>query len=199
MLVPVAFVPGGRPCSNYGSSSLVGRASIIGSNDKEVSIGDLVGGLHGGKYQFGIGGAAHVGCDFAIALASSDMLDTVNNDTETPRWACKLEPEPERLAGELSFRADGDKAAVVHVTNTMNTWEPFFAQLFPDVGLEVFPHKGTLAPRGGANNVCDPSKPYSDSQHLEIRWDGRASSNAFLVVKTEEEQWTFLITAEAAP
>ena len=67
------------------------------------------------------------------------------------------------------------------------------------VGFSVTPTQGTLAPRGGANNVCDPTRPYSDSQQLKITHQGHpASEPAFLVVKTEEEQWTFKLVFETS-
>mmetsp|Transcript_37032 Transcript_37032/g.61327 ORF Transcript_37032/g.61327 Transcript_37032/m.61327 type:complete len:178 (-) Transcript_37032:13-546(-) len=168
---------------------------------EQVPIEKLVGGLHGGKYQFSVPSACY---EFADALASSSTASTTSTSMlsaaghcDVPRWASALKPTPEQLSGELRLDACGTTASV-HVDNAMMTWEPFFAKVLPAVeGLEVQPAAGILAPRGGANNACDPSKPYSDSQHFEIRWDGKTSCNVFLVVGTEEEQWTFSITAEA--
>merc|ERR1712070_1232155 len=108
-------------------------------------------------------------------------------------------------------------------TNSFKIWEPFVAAVLPfpaggdeDAGAAVFdaamalsvtfsvgPIRGTLAPQGGANNVCDPSRPYSDSATVSVLWEGGRdgavlgvppvvpAGGVALVVKTEEEQWTY--------
>ena len=45
----------------------------------------------------------------------------------------------------------------------------------------------------GANNACDETKPYSDAQTLTIRCAPTTpvGTEAFLVVQTEEAQWTW--------
>lgn len=124
-------------------------------------------------------------------------------------------------AGTLRFSPE-QRRQDVRVTNSYKTWEPFVAAVLPfpagaddaassdaamALGLaaafSVDPMRGTLAPRGGANNACDPAKPYSDSATVGLLWDGEADAamqgatpaattgGVALVVKTEEEQWTY--------
>ena len=129
---------------------------------------------------------------FAEALASTrDSAPDVPGIGEIPAWAQRLAPEREKLAGALAI-APGSEGSVV-VYNRYKTWEPFFVALHPPEGpWAVEPWQGTLAPRGGANNVCDPSKPYSDTQTLAVRCcGGEVGDEALLVVGTEEEQWTY--------
>ena len=105
----------------------------------------------------------------------------------------KKAAEREKLAGALAIAPGSEGLVVVH--NRYKTWEPFFVALHPpEAGhaWAVEPWQGTLAPRGGANNVCDPSKPYSDTQTLAVRCcGGEVGDEALLVVGTEEEQWTY--------
>ena len=62
---------------------------------------------------------------------------------------------------------------------------------------------GHLAPRGGANNVCDESKPYSDSVELTVRMrggdggqrDGPCVCGVVVLVRTEEDSWLFQLVA----
>ena len=55
--------------------------------------------------------------------------------------------------------------------------------------------RGYLAPRGGASNACDESKPYLDSADIRIEFVGDPQQAAvkdeelLLVVGTEAEVW----------
>eukprot|EP00965_Chrysotila_dentata_P104852 3463001-Pleurochrysis_carterae.AAC.1 len=101
-----------------------------------------------------------------------------------------------------------DRGAPVdsQVKNMYKTWEPFVAAVLPAddsasalqaaAEFELHPTAGTFAPRGGANNVCDPDKPYSDSQTLNVRWRGGEGGEAWLVIKTEESQWSYKLLAQ---
>ena len=96
------------------------------------------------------------------------------------------------------------------MSNRWRTWEPFVAAVVPLGGDAAHPAaalaasfalrttRGTLAPRGGANNACDPSKPYRDSAVIGVAWEGAhvPEGEAVLVVKTEEEQWTYRLLIE---
>lgn len=174
----------------------------------------IVGGLHGGKYQFGAGGAqSFVGSEFAASLASSssaadESKEWAKANSDLPRWASALQPRPSQLAGTLDFSDSVDDELEVRVQNTYKTWEPWIAAVVSQDGAPLdasacfavaSPASGTLAPRGGANNVCDPSQPYSDAALIRVRCLAAAAAidrlqPAFLVVKTEEEQWTFGFT-----
>ena len=131
---------------------------------------------------------------FAEALASTPPSAPEAPDSgEMPLWAQRLVPEHETLAGALVL-APGSQGSVV-VRNRYKTWEPFFATLHTaDAPWEVEPSQGTLAPRGGANNVCDPSKPYGDAHTLVVRCrGGEVGDEALLLIGTEEEQWTYAL------
>ena len=197
------------------------QTSLRCSEQPPTSIGEVVKGLHGGKYQFSAGGGydpdpaprmTHLtsrhclgrdraaGMAFAEALASTrDSAPDVPATGETPRWAQRLAPERDKLAGALAI-APGSQSSVV-VQNRYKTWEPFFVTLHPpEAPWEVGPSQGTLAPRGGANNVCDPSKPYADTQALVVRCHGgEVGDEALLVVGTEEEQWTYSLRVDRPP
>ena len=138
---------------------------------------------------------------FAEALASTTPPSTPAGPgpVEIPRWAQRLAPERDNLAGALVIAA-GSQGSVV-VRNRYKTWEPFFATLHPaEASWELEPLQGTLAPRGGANNVCDPSKPYADTQELVVRCSGgEVGDEALLVVGTEEEQWTYSLLVDRPP
>ena len=218
--------PGGAPGE---SGSGVGEPPAA-SGDR--SIGDVVGGLHGSKYQFGApgfgaraGGLEHRGVEgasipqhaprtiplspprhhspldtapprtlsaegaqFAEALASSgsngasDGVDGGDESGERPSWAMNLKPSAS-ADGTLKFRQRGVSLSV-RITNVYRAWEKYYAAILPeepleagstddlvdlgaDFGFEVAISSGVLAPRGGANNVCDPSKPYRCVRVLE--------------------------------
>jgi len=96
------------------------------------------------------------------------------------------------------------------------TWEPFVAAVVCSTRgvlsvdlVSISPARGHLAPRGGANNVCDPAKPYSDTQVFEVDWRSSAlgqdhngpgaegedvgGGEVYLIVKTEEMQWSWKV------
>lgn len=180
------------------------------SEPPSEDLSSIVGGLHGGKYQFGAGGAqSFVGAGFADSLATAnaaqvDIEGSGVSAEEAPKWAQVLMPQPLQVAGTVSFSAGHDEANV-RVQNTYRTWEPWVAAVVTVDGSEpaapnfsVAPTSGTLAPRGGANNVCDASKPYHDGVVLGVRCTAPPAvdhaEQQFLVVKTEEEQWTFALS-----
>ena len=76
-----------------------------------------------------------------------------------------------------------DSPQHVTIRNREISWEPFFACVVGSESVYCEPDRGVLAPRGGANNVCDTSKPYSDSCTLKIgqkpaTWAGGGSTQA---------------------
>ena len=106
-------------------------------------------------------------------------------------------------------------SASIEIRNEERTWEKFYAKLlssdggggftevgFADAGLSVTPRSGSLAPRGGASNACDASQPYSDTAVLRVTQSPDApnktknsstNNDLWLVVGTEEEQWTYAL------
>ena len=61
--------------------------------------------------------------------------------------------------------------------------------------FNLSPLTGTLAPRGGASNLCDETKPYLDYANISIERVGDAAANDkdgwLLVVGTEAEVWRY--------
>jgi len=215
------------------------------------SIGEVVGGLHGGKYRFGTGSGgtgnnAQPDPNFAgrgsrrSSTDGDDGNDGVDDDGDTPNWARRMNlpsPPPDNTATDTdnigvvevpsnANRTDGKlRTATVSIRNDERTWEKFYAKIVPavdsgrsetvdggrvlweDVPFCVAPRTGFLAPRGGASNACDASKPYSDSGTLCVYHregtllemqllDGTDIDTAvqwWLVAGTEEEKWYYKI------
>lgn len=159
--------------------------------------------------QFSLrGDRGFTGDAFAAALASSasaDLTEETADSAPWPKWATELrrprggsiEDAPANEVVLLELR--GPDAVILRVTNVHRSWERFHATvLASDTGDDesafvVTPLCGDLAPRGGANNVCDESKPYHDFADLAITRRGAgtalAGAEAILLVRTEEEQW----------
>ena len=176
--------------------------------EERRTIGEVVGGLHGGKYDFSAGGTQHSANEFAAALASSGTQQTepaqIIYDGSRPTWVRRMRAAS--LSGVLRFGQKGN-AECARVTNIYRTWEEYFAvtlasdaiagtaweslvaraasgaelesdpesdlmlshdfdlEAVPDPAFEIRVASGVLAPRGGADNVCDPSKPYRQQPH----------------------------------
>ena len=105
-----------------------------------------------------------------------------------PRWATLL-PEPEQAV--VLLLAPGSAQAVTFA-NVYKSWERWYTRVTAP-GFELSQAEGTLAPRGGANNACDETKPYSDAHTLMVRClpTTPVGTEAFLVVQTEEAHWTW--------
>ena len=168
------------------------------------SLSDAVGGVHGGKYQFGArGDAGFQGAAFAEALAMSggDPSDGAahSDGLESEPWPSWATMRKGRSLVEGDVSLSGGASCTV--TNAYRTWERFYASILPadDARFTVSPSSGWLAPKGGANNVCDPAKPYSDTVRvcLEVRPGATAEggAEAHVLVRTEEEQWLFAVRA----
>merc|ERR1711957_1069630 len=99
----------------------------------------------------------------------------------------------------------------------MGTWEKFFVTIHsssPSLSsvhppmITAMPRSGTLAPRGGASNACDSSKPYADSVTIvvsrsdntigtgmgkgEREGEGEGDEGnrwCWLIIGTEDEKW----------
>eukprot|EP00290_Baffinella_frigidus_P048771 CAMPEP_0180386106 /NCGR_PEP_ID=MMETSP0989-20121125/29480_1 /TAXON_ID=697907 /ORGANISM="non described non described, Strain CCMP2293" /LENGTH=290 /DNA_ID=CAMNT_0022386783 /DNA_START=27 /DNA_END=899 /DNA_ORIENTATION=- len=129
-------------------------------------VGDVVGYVHGGKYQFGEGGDSagkSLGADYSGASAKQEPQ---GKEEPFPRWA-EGDFSPGKVNGEVRLVSPGDMAEV-RIVNEEISWEPFFVQVVGSSRVFAAPSSGTLAPRGGANNVCDPSKPYADTARVTL-------------------------------
>ena len=173
---------------------------VLSAESKRVA--DVVGGVHGGKYQFGPRGfEGYAGGQFASALAASTATGATDGSANEPwpSWASELRRP--RGGGVQDAAAEdvhqvelGPSGTVtLRVTNVYRTWERFYVSLYSDGGegadplFEVTPRSGDLAPRGGANNVCDVSQPYLD--HVDLVVEARtADGAATMLVRTEEDR-----------
>ena len=172
------------------------------------SIGDVVKGVHGGKYQFSSGGfEAFAGREFAAALyESASGPDAVGSEEDAPwpKWATELRRPRGATVGEAADEEVEvvplqDGTATVRVINVFLSWDRFYATIWheEDGGrFEASPTCGDLAPRGGANNVCDETRPYLDHAVITVR--ARQPGAGTLLVRTEEEQWVFRLVSNAA-
>jgi len=224
------------------------------SSSTSSSIGDVVKGLHGGKYQFegstmDSNGLTFAGRQFAESLygGGNDTFNCENderNDEPWPKWATRMMPSSSFLDDDdnnkswignhhyegysptgntktpISGSSSKHSEYTIQITNEERTWERFYAKIVhlhsrtgeilldsccdasetiqssPQFPYEVTPITGMLAPRGGASNVCDPRKPYSDSAQVVVRYyyydgDHHYNNEWWLVIGTEEQTWSY--------
>ena len=203
------------------------QANNGNNNDQETtpyrSIGEVVGGLHGGKYQFTPGGS--FGDSGYAGRSSAKKIQEQEQEIDPeqmPKWAQRMNL-PDGIESSMSSvqilevpsnsnRMDGmTRSATVKIQNDEITWEEFFVKLLPRhfsveeaaslaMPFRVRPRTGHLAPRGGASNACDSSQPYSDSATITVFYDESVADAAldgsiewWLVAGTEEEKWYFKI------
>jgi len=156
-----------------------------------------------------------------------------DNEEDLPRWAMRLQdPTTTSAAAELAvmdeLKFDNEhKMHSIVIKNEERSWERYYAFLLPnnhddnknkrkgvvssssgsgDSCFRVSPSTGSLAPRGGASNVCDMTKPYSDSAIISIEWnvgvavegvggdDDRKNNDWLLVVGTEAQVWKYRLS-----
>lgn len=196
------------------------------NNDQEYnrpryrSIGEVVGGLHGGKYQFvdSYGGGAMGYMDQSFAgegSFQSSGCGGIEDDEEMPRWAEKMSlPVNLSIQNCESIQVPSNSnpmdgmvySVTVTVKNEERTWERFYTKITnikekkidsDNLPFYVNPSNGYLAPRGGASNACDESSPYSDSVNLCVlhneNYGDEITSEGewWLIVGTEEEKWYY--------
>jgi hypothetical protein len=175
--------------------------------EEERSVGDVVQGLHGGKYQFDspTAGMTFAGEQFADALYGTDACSEEEYDENEPlpNWALRMMP-PTAAGVDESLVWSTDEVQTVTIVNQERSWERYYAILARQDGSKedapfAIDHSktGHLAPRGGASNVCDPSKPYSDTANIFIRCldlDRLRDEHWWLLVGTEEEKWYYRLT-----
>jgi hypothetical protein len=219
------------------------------------SIAEVVGGLHGGKYQFGGDSIGQISDAFSGHGGGYEECDAKTRDEaheileELPNWAKKLAPKNDAPLLKVPSNADPMDGMVyvasIDIQNQERTWEKFHAKVMTNEGgstssggtiatgggggggfaaaaiaafvevdaavchLSISPRSGSLAPRGGASNACDASKPYSDTATIRVTQttqtqcpdgsivppttsgESESASDLWLVVGTEEEQWTY--------
>lgn len=199
--------------------------SSSGDADDSTSVGDYVKGVHGGKYQFDdFGGSTYEGRQFAEALYSSGAVqEEAVFDGPIPSWAERMGTSSK--LGVLTplqkfpvISISSTTPASIAITNDERSWEYYFCKVvqISSTGavlndtaiwcheqtspLLATPAIGHLAPRGGSSNLCDPSKPYSDSATIQVSLNGAVDANPgnqlLLVVGTEAEAWCHWIQVE---
>jgi len=252
--------------SSSSSSSSVLHTSSNSNNDYENnkpqqsyrSIGEVVGGLHGGKYQFDYSSSnnsGELGSSFSGSGSRCVSIEDEeeDDDEEMPNWARRMSPPPTNSVPSDAIikliqvpsnanRLNGMiRTTTVSIKNEERTWEKYYAKIMPrvvvrgvvvddtstskstsplilpdggmsipeyshsqeDIPYRVSPRLGHLAPRGGASNACDASKPYSDSVTLCIYHKESTTIDMtllddtdtvvewWLVAGTEEEKWYY--------
>ena len=207
----------GSELYNYQSSGKDGANTNQDSLSNAKSIGDVVQNLHGGKYQFSetqyLAGSSLIGQQFAESLYSSSSEgehdegitgnDDDDDDTELPKWAIRLQDPIEQLTKPIQDTLIFDERNTLHtitIQNDERSWERFHAFILPantddDCCIfKVSPTTGTLAPRGGASNICDETKPYLDSALISIEWD---LGKIFTHGNNVENEWLLVVGTEA--
>jgi hypothetical protein len=164
------------------------RECRVWSEDERRSIGDVVKGLHGSKYQFGAAGINYEGQQFAEMSYSSGTLEEDDyEDGPPPNWALSLQQKnPPEGCPELFVSKDG---AVVEIQNDERSWEKYYAFVIGDEDCcpyYVAPRVGMLAPRGGSND-------YTDTAQVAVHVTDSTQGNWWLVVGTEAASWSYKI------
>ena len=151
------------------------------------SIGDVVQGLHGGKYQFSdAGGMSFEGQQFAeMGYSSGEPQEDNYEDEPVPNWALRLKDiVPPIDCTELKVEIDAPSA--IEVQNDERSWEKYYAFVVGpnSSSFSVDPRVGILAPRGGANN-------FSDKAQLLIQRKNAMLGDSWLVIGTEADKWIY--------
>jgi hypothetical protein len=165
------------------------------------SIGNVVQGLHGSKYQFGSAGINYEGQQFAEMGYSSGLIEQDNYDDDPmPNWALKLQQSgvPNDNSNCPQLELDSHGMATVQVQNQERSWEKYYSFLVGDEDIlswiTVEPRLGMLAPRGGVSD-------FSDQAQLKLKLTITANENqplprnrnCWLLVGTEEESWFYKV------
>jgi len=138
---------------NYLLPSITSLSSANSDNGYR-SIGEVVGGLHGGKYQFGPGSNNIPSSNFAGSGSRCSSGDETEEDEEDmPNWAQRMAPPLSAAAISTtsgtstlmdtieaievpsnSNRSDGMvRKAMVSIKNDERTWEKYYAKIMPRV------------------------------------------------------------------
>ncbi|GFH60733.1 hypothetical protein CTEN210_17209 [Chaetoceros tenuissimus] len=201
------------------------RALFLSSENEEYrSISDVVGNLHGGKYQFNnFSGASSSDAFSGRGSRYQNIADEDEADVDLPNWAMKMKPSEAAFANPqlLSIPSNCNPmdgmvySASVDIQNQEISWEKFHCKLMVMLAngefieadasikshIQVKPKHGSLAPRGGASNACDRTKPYSDRATIRITHGSSSSlrttnDEIWLVLGTEEEKWYYKLILE---
>mmetsp|Transcript_29972 Transcript_29972/g.50993 ORF Transcript_29972/g.50993 Transcript_29972/m.50993 type:complete len:149 (-) Transcript_29972:396-842(-) len=133
-----------------------------------------------------------------IVESCSELEEELEEDL--PKWAMRLQnfldQSVKPVMTTLTFDCE-TSTHVISIKNDERSWERYFAFVLNDDRrvFRVSLVTGSLAPRGGASNVCDESKPYSDSAAISVEFSGERGVDALLVVGTEAEVWRYRLSS----
>ena len=202
-------------------TNLVRAAALSSSADDEPrrrSIGDVVQGLHGGKYEFATSSPSSwlspEGQRFAEASygSSSDDVSLQEEEEEEaatepwPQWFVSLKPSSSSTIPAMAVTTDGNiRKTTITVQNQERTWERWFAKgvvvlqepetnsTTPQLAsnnIVLEPAQGLLAPRGNDQDMASISVTVDTTS---IVGDDAPVVVVVVVVATEEETWTFAV------
>jgi hypothetical protein len=179
------------------------------------SVGDVVQGLHGSKYQFQESGSSSLeGQRFAESLYASGMyqgdrrrIESTLKNEPIPNWAIQWQERftPRENAPQLKVvvvskdETASSPTTTVQIRNDERSWEKFYTfvmlvdddhtKLDASYLIKVSPKLGMLAPRG---TITDE---FSETVELQIQAkvaaDLAASETLWLLVGTEAEKWVY--------
>ena len=177
-------IPGGGICTFLRRRPMVHEdGSSVCLSEQKRAVGDVVQGLHGGKYQFDDSshGGSFEGRQFAETGYGSSSVDESIIASEQfaneplPNWARKLvelplpENSPELLLMLEESKGGGplpNHGIEIQIQNEERSWEMYYAfvvgPLSESVGMIVEPRVGQLAPRGGVG-------PFSDTAIVRLQ------------------------------
>ena len=155
-------------------------------SEPQRSVGDVVQGLHGGKYQFDAPGISATSQQFVDQLYGGDVEEeTVDYWSDPPKWIeSRLQASETSTIATLSF-SDDARSQSIQVQNEERTWEVYYARVTGPI--VVTPSAGQLAPRGGSGGK-------SDAVTLQIHATGDGEGT--LVVATEEDKWVYALLSQ---
>ena len=184
------------------------------------SVGDVVKGLHGSKYQFQQGGGSSLeGQQFAESLYSSGNYEGDKSSIEStlqneplPQWAIRWQetfvPPTDALQLAVLWKDGGTSPppppAAIGIQNDERSWETFYTfvllvndqqkKMDASYLVQVTPRMGMLAPRGTATSG---GSDFTDAVELQVQGkvacdlDTTATETMWLLVGTEAEKWVY--------
>ena len=190
--------------SSSGQMPGMDEASPSSSNGRSSrSIGDVVQGLHGSKYQFNQAGLNYEGQQFAeTGYGNNSIPKKQNYDAEPlPDWAIRRQDKCRELNDNIPSNAQilklNEQGKVTFtITNEERSWEKYHIFWMGNnndndfkVVAQIQPMAGMLAPRGTSS-----SDGYSDTETISVAvLDPNAIQEGWILAATEADTWKFRI------
>ena len=171
--------------------------STSSSTSSTRSIGEVVQGLHGSKYQFGQAGVNYEGQQFAeTGYGSSSIPKKQNYESEPlPDWAIRRREQHECNipSNAQVLKLDKQGKVTFTITNDERSWEKYHIFWMGNDAskgvVQVHPSAGMLAPRGTST-----SDGYSDSETISVVvLDPKVLQGGWILAITEADTWKFRI------